>query len=49
MSLPANLVPNKLAHKVPNNIPKNLPFFFLVSYFIVLVMPFNKIREFSIA
>ena len=44
---PINKLPNKLAPNVPTNILKNPPFCSLVSFSIALVIPFNKIQEFS--
>ena len=44
-SFPVNMLLNKLVPKVPNNILKNP--FFPASFSTVLVIPFNKILEFS--
>ena len=44
---PVNKLPNKLAPNVLSNIPKNPPLCSLVSFSIVLLIPFNKIPEFS--
>ena len=44
---PVNKLPNKLAPKVSKGIPKNPPLYSLVSFSIVLLIPFNKIPEFS--
>ena len=43
---PVNKLPNKLAPKVPKSIPKNPPLCSLISFSIVLLIPFNKISEF---
>ena len=42
------MFPNKLTAKVPSNIPENPPLCSLVSFLIVLIIPFNKILESSI-
>ena len=42
ISFPDNKFPNKLAPRVPNGILKNPPFYYFVSFLIVLVTPFNK-------
>ena len=44
---PVNKLPNKLAPNLQSNILKNPPLCSLVSFSIVLLIPFNKIPEFS--
>ena len=44
---PVNKFPNKLVPKVPNDKLKNPLFCYFLSFFIVLVTPFNKISESS--
>ena len=43
---PVNKFPNKLAPNLPSNILKNPSLCSLVSFSIVLVIPFNKIPDF---
>ena len=47
ITFPDNKLPNKLAPNVPSNILKNPPLCSLVSFSIVLLIPFHKIPEFS--